>query len=335
MKNIVKTIAAVMLLGVLAASCQKENNKDLPALPDMTERTVNYAVDGTMTSTTVHGVPGWTEFLSGLMDQVDAGHRVSLLHGGGASQSKETVVRYTPSRDSAMAWVDSMYTLGYDVAVWYDSERQSYVGVASMSTAPAPSDRQWPDGALLGLSTNYYYLSGGIVYPQISDTMLTVYFYNPSLFYSTLGSEFSVIRTVIEPRREPGLGSCVIDDGAVISIGNMGKERAIELLKENENIYAIEPAAVDTIHYTDQFNNEFPTAWGHVVFLALENEEDTLNLMPLIEEYSLVWDGFHSQLGGLYLYQIRTEHSMVNALTALGIFHNSGLVVMASHDASK
>ena len=328
MKNIVKTIAAVMLLGVLAASCQKENNKDLPALPDMPARTVNYAVDGTMTSTTVHGVPGWTEFLTRLMDQVDAGHRVSLLHGSGASQSKETVVRYTPSRDSAMAWVDSMYTLGYDVAVWYDAELQSYVGVASMSTAPAPSDRQWPDGALLGRSDNYYYLNEDRVYPVISDTMLTVYFYNPSHFYSSLGMEFTVIRTIGEPRVEPGTGyHRVIDEGAVISFGNMSKRQAIEILKEDANIYAIEPVLVDPIHFPA---DTLATAYGHMFMVQLEQDEDTLELMPLIEEYSLVWGG--RIMDSVRIFEIRTEHSKVNAMTAGNIFQESGLVKSSSHD---
>ena len=343
MKNIVKTIAAVMLLGVLAASCQKENNKDLPALPDMTERTVNYAVDGTMTSTTVHGTPGWTEFLTRLMDQVDAGHRVSLLHGSGASQSKETVVRYTPSRDSAMAWVDSMYTLGYDVAVWYDAERQSYVGVASMSTAPAPSDRQWPDGALLGRSDDYYYVwsemdSVYVQEKQWDDTLLTVFFYNPTQGISTLPNGFNVVELVDgigyhdlgtpPPTNSNDLYALMHNRGAVLSFRTMSRTQAIERLKQDNQIYSIGPAKTEYYVYcypdlaiTGLYTDD------HLDGL-LNNIEDTIYLMPILDSLNYILDylRFDSVACQKYMFQAHGDHPLVDVVTAANIIQESGHV---------
>lgn len=137
MKSIVKVLALVSLLGVLATACHKDETL-VGNLPTVVTRTVDLRVgEGNLQRSVLHGDVQWQSFLAAVFDSVDRGYRVSLLHEGSAS-TKETLTFSSPDRNVAMHWVDSLYNAGYDVTLWYDNEEHHYVVVGQKDTAPGP-----------------------------------------------------------------------------------------------------------------------------------------------------------------------------------------------------
>lgn len=145
MKNIVKVLALVSLLGVLAVACQKET--DNGPLPAVVTRTVDFRIDnGALQRSVLHGDVQWHNFLAAVFDSVDRGYRVSLLHEGNAA-AKETVTHTTADRKEAIRLADSLYNANYDVTLWYDSDAGHYVITGQKSTAPGPQSlaRRWTE----------------------------------------------------------------------------------------------------------------------------------------------------------------------------------------------
>ena len=137
MKIIVKVLALVSLLGIMATACQKET--PVSPLPSVVTRTVDYRVgNGDLQRSVIHGDVQWRSFLAAVFDSVDHGHRVSLLHGTAGSAAKDIVTFSSADKAEAMRWVDSMYNAGYDVTLWYDSENHQYNCIGQKASAPVP-----------------------------------------------------------------------------------------------------------------------------------------------------------------------------------------------------
>lgn len=137
MKKIARLIALAALIAIMAAGCQKEEATSVAPANSVTVRQVEYAVDGNRQHLDLKDNDAWRALLASSFDQVDAGHLVSLNHGLGTNPVKENVVYTTDIRDSALAWVDARFNEGYDVTMWYDTEENKYICVASKVAPPA------------------------------------------------------------------------------------------------------------------------------------------------------------------------------------------------------
>ena len=139
MKKIARLIMLAAVVATMAAGCQKEEAARVAANSAVAvgPRQVEYSVDGVRQHVTAQDEAEWQALLAGSFDQVDQGHLVSLNHGLGTNPAKENIVYTTDIRDSAMAWVGARFNEGYDVTMWYDTEENKYICVASKVAPPA------------------------------------------------------------------------------------------------------------------------------------------------------------------------------------------------------
>ena len=139
MKKIARLIMLAAVVATMAAGCQKEEAARVAANSAVAvgPRQVEYSVDGVRQHVTARDEAEWQALLAGSFDDVDAGHLVNLSHNTGTNPAKENIVYTTDIRDSALAWVGARFNEGYDVTMWYDTEENKYICVASKVAPPA------------------------------------------------------------------------------------------------------------------------------------------------------------------------------------------------------
>ncbi len=132
MRKIFRTVAIIALMGMAAASCQKETIvESWNVVSNQAVKTVCYTIDGVTRPASFTDDASWNEFLDWLVTQAEEGHRVSF-HGDNYKQSamKETVTYTTSDHDDAVKWANKMEKDGYAVAIDYDKSTGLYTCVA-------------------------------------------------------------------------------------------------------------------------------------------------------------------------------------------------------------
>ena len=133
MKQKIRTIALLAVLGLAATGCQKESIVE-PVSGMVVEDSsviVSYTVDGETMQGTFADEAEWNVFLERLLALAEEGHRVSFRNAGQErSMTKETVTYVTKDHDEAHAWANAMMKQGYEVTIVFDDITHEYTCVA-------------------------------------------------------------------------------------------------------------------------------------------------------------------------------------------------------------
>lgn len=134
MKYSYKTIALFLGLGLVAASCQKENVvvESVSAEENQSYINARYTVDGVSMQISFSDEGSWQAFLHWLFALVEEGHSV-IFEKDGLEYGivKETVTFVTGSKTEAESWADKMVLDGYRVYVDFDEKTKTYTCVAT------------------------------------------------------------------------------------------------------------------------------------------------------------------------------------------------------------
>ncbi len=135
MKKTIIRVSCLALLGLLAASCQKEFPVEQPISAEQSYAmyTVRYEHEGTTWQTTMSENTDLEAFMLQLMAVAREGYTITVS-GSNAStsvvSSKKTVVFRTQSDVEAAAWSVAMVKQGYTVTITVDEETNEYVCTA-------------------------------------------------------------------------------------------------------------------------------------------------------------------------------------------------------------
>lgn len=133
MKHNIKTIALFLGLGLVAASCQKENIVDQGVSTEETHAyiSVDYTIDGVSLHASFDNEILWQEFIHQLFVLAEEGHRISFGNSNRVSGlTKETVTYTTQSQSAAEAWGAKMAKDGYLVFIDFDEKTKTYTCTA-------------------------------------------------------------------------------------------------------------------------------------------------------------------------------------------------------------
>lgn len=137
MKQPIKTVALLAVLGMAAVGCQKENielpNQKTAVSDTATVYTVRYAIDGVAHLTTLHGEAEYSAFVYGLLTLAEQGHEVlfhNAFQASGDAATREVVTYTTGDKDEAHDWACRMEKEGYKVSIKYDAENNEFICVA-------------------------------------------------------------------------------------------------------------------------------------------------------------------------------------------------------------
>ena len=135
MKRIIRTVAFLSVMGMLATGCQE---KDV-IIPNQLQNvvtpvcTVHYTINGMAGTATFNSEEEWLLFLERMFALAEEGYSVSFYdgdHQGAVVSSKEKVTYTTRDMDDAIAWANLMVKNGYDVSVEYDNTTGIYTCTA-------------------------------------------------------------------------------------------------------------------------------------------------------------------------------------------------------------
>ena len=136
MKKTALHIAVALLATVLITGCQKDNgnSETQPIVQPVAypAGSISYTVGKVTNTRPVGNAKEWHALLDECLDSANRGHLVTIAHpNGGTNPAKERLTYVTDSREAALAWTDSRFNEGYDVTLWYDSDKGQYICVAS------------------------------------------------------------------------------------------------------------------------------------------------------------------------------------------------------------
>ncbi len=130
MKNQIKAMALVAVLGLMATSCTKESAMDGIGVVDTAQSAV-YIVDGQQYYANPQTEEEWSAFLDGMFALVEEGHTVQFWRRGvQTSCTKKKVTYTTTSLADAKAWCNQMANEGYHVTMTYDQSTGVYTCIA-------------------------------------------------------------------------------------------------------------------------------------------------------------------------------------------------------------
>jgi len=131
MKRTLKTIALCGVIGLAAASCQKENIIENTAVVARTcdTRTVLYTVNNVEYRLTLDGEEAMRAFLQYMAALAEEGYYVTFRYEDSASTiaaSKDTITFSTQDKATAVSWCEQMINEGYEVSMYYDKDTGTY-----------------------------------------------------------------------------------------------------------------------------------------------------------------------------------------------------------------
>lgn len=129
MSQKLRTIAAIVLLLTMAASCQKETVYDTATITSMeTTYMVQYSIDGMCHRVKIESEEQWQELFYALLAKAESGSvvRVERLGNFQTVSAKETVTYSTYDKTDAYNWASNMMAQGYTVTVVYDHNTGLY-----------------------------------------------------------------------------------------------------------------------------------------------------------------------------------------------------------------
>jgi hypothetical protein len=118
----IRTIAVVLLL-MMAASCQKETISEPFSYTAMDESSiVYYTIDGEPYWYKIESEEQMYELLYALFAKAESGSVVTINRSGNCQNKsvRETITYSTSSKPDAYAWAANMISQGYNVSVTYD-----------------------------------------------------------------------------------------------------------------------------------------------------------------------------------------------------------------------
>ncbi len=130
MKNQIKAMALVAVLGLMATSCTKESVTDGIGVVATAQSAV-YIVDGQQYYANPQTEEEWSVFLDRMFALVEEGHTVQFWRSGVQTFStKEKVTYTTTSLADAKAWCAQKMEEGYIVTMTYDQSTGVYTCIA-------------------------------------------------------------------------------------------------------------------------------------------------------------------------------------------------------------
>lgn len=135
MKKVIRTVALIAVLGMMAPACQKEPvSEPLAQVGSVkTIHTVYYSVDGVTNTASFNSEENWLFFLGQLFALAEVGYEVSFWDSEtvvNTTDDREIVTYTTRDKDEAVAWADTMRKNGYTVSISYDSVTNTYTCTA-------------------------------------------------------------------------------------------------------------------------------------------------------------------------------------------------------------
>lgn len=157
MKNTIRFFALLAAMMCFAACQPHENNIELSNV-----RNIVYTVDQNTTSVTLQNDAEWDALLEHLLDYAAEGSTVSFYNADRAAKgaSKDVVEYSTTSREEMKAWMRRMEDAGMTVTVTYDSDSNTWHGMA-YTTAPQPP---LPSGDMLTYESNQHSINRYIIF---------------------------------------------------------------------------------------------------------------------------------------------------------------------------
>ena len=130
MKKQIKMMALLVVLGLTAASCTKENAMD--GIGDVaTSYSAIYIVEGQHYYANPQTEEEWSLFLDRMFALAEEGYTVQFMRNGvQTSSTKEKVTYTTTSLSDAKAWCRQKVEDGYDVTMTYDQQTGVYTCIA-------------------------------------------------------------------------------------------------------------------------------------------------------------------------------------------------------------
>ena len=123
-------IALIAVLGTMATSCQKETitNPQSSITENCTVYTVQYAVNGVLHTSTLHGEDEYIAFIRGLMSLAREGYNVCVSNNKITESvlTKEKLEFTTNSEEEAVHWITERAKEGYTVYMSFDKETGIY-----------------------------------------------------------------------------------------------------------------------------------------------------------------------------------------------------------------
>ena len=136
MKVKFKYATLLVVLSLMAASCQKETFVDSPNAQiqqSVSIRNVTYTIDGATMHTTIMGDIQWREFVDWLFALAEEGHQVRFrneCYYNNQQNGKDVVTYSTTDKEKANNWAAEMTENGYEVTIEYDRTTGLYTCTA-------------------------------------------------------------------------------------------------------------------------------------------------------------------------------------------------------------
>lgn len=125
-------MAVLVLLGLAAAGCTKEDVVDNTYVVATVTQSASYTVDGIQYYSNPRNDDEWSAFLDRMVALAEEGHVVQFWRNGiqRGDATKEVITYTTTDADDAKKWMKKKKDEGYIVTVQYDQQTGVYTCIA-------------------------------------------------------------------------------------------------------------------------------------------------------------------------------------------------------------
>ena len=128
-KNQIRAMALVVVLGLMASGCTKENVDEIGVVA--TANSAIYIVDGQHYYANPQTEEEWSAFYERMVALAEEGYTVHFWRNGvQTSCTKEKVTFTTTSHAEAVAWCKQKADEGYNVTMTYNQQTGKYTCIA-------------------------------------------------------------------------------------------------------------------------------------------------------------------------------------------------------------
>ena len=128
----IKLMAVLVLLGLAAAGCTKENVVEDNVVVAIVTQSTSYTVDGILYYANPQNDDEWSEFLDRMIALAEEGHAVQFWRNDNqrCNAAKEVVTYTTTDVNKAKKWAAEKMEEGYVVSISYNQQTGEYTCIA-------------------------------------------------------------------------------------------------------------------------------------------------------------------------------------------------------------